>query len=108
MNPRARRELNAYLGVFSRAHLRPPTVTSTDRTSAEQGALVTQGRGVPVSKHVYGLAADIIPAPDWPFRVTLAGLAANVRAWLPWVEAFPHGAAGRSPDHVHIEWPWGY
>jgi len=100
--PRAARELRAYLGVFSQARLSPPIVTSTDRTQAEQEDLLRRGRGVPVSKHLYGLAADIVPARDWPFRVTLAALAGNVRAWLPHVEAIAES------DHVHIEWPWNF
>jgi len=102
VNARARWELQAYLSVFSRAGLSPPTVTSTDRTPAQQDALIRQGRGVPNSKHLYGLAADIVPSRAWPFSVTFRALAGNVRAWLPHVEAIAES------DHVHIEWPWGY
>ena len=102
MNPRARREILWYLGLFSRYGLRPPILTSTDRTQSEQDRLVAQGRGVRVSKHVYGLAADLT------FGGSLAALAANVRSYLPHVEAFPHGPKGRTPDHVHVEWPWSY
>lgn len=102
MNPRAARELRAYLSAFSRAGLNPPIVTSTDRTQAEQEDLLRRGRGVPVSKHVYGLAADIVQARDWRSRVSLTALAGNVRLWLPHVEAIAER------DHVHIEWPWNF
>lgn len=106
MNPRARRDLNVVLAAFSRAGYPPPLVTSTDRTQTQQNAQVASGRGVPVSKHVYGLAADIVQAPSWRSQCSLTTLAGIVRAWLPYVEAFPHGVTGRPADHVHIEWPW--
>lgn len=99
MNPRARRELSAYLGLFPRSGLAPPLITSTDRTVAHNRAV----GGLDNSKHLYGLAADIVPpAGAWRFRVTFSQLAANVRAWLPHVEAIAE------KDHVHIEWPWNY
>lgn len=108
MNPRARRELLFYVGLYSRLPITPPRITSTDRNQSQQDVLVAAGRGVRVSKHVYGLAADIVPGAGWGSWGSLAALAANVRAWLPHVEAFPHGPRGRPADHVHIEWPWSF
>lgn len=98
MNRHAAAELRAYLEVFARARLAPPRITSTDRTPAQNARV----GGVENSKHMYGLAADLVPAPTWAFRVSFQQLGENARAWLPHVEVIVER------DHVHLEWPWSY
>jgi len=104
VTPQARSLLNAYLAAFSRVGSTPPRVTSTDRTRAEQDALIRQGRGVLNSLHLVGRAADIVPPAQWGGRVTLERLASHARSWMR-VKAIPHGKTGQKADHVHIEFP---
>jgi len=98
VNARAQCELSTYFNAFRQARLSPPTLTSTDRTPAQNARV----GGVANSKHLYGLAADWIPAGTWPFHVSFRALAANGRLWLPYWELIAES------DHVHGEAPWEY
>jgi len=100
VTPDARRRLDAITSLF-RALGYPLTVTSTDRTNAQQDALYRAGKtGLPggASLHNYGRAADVVPASRGLTPAQISPAVAYVARLIdcePLLES----------DHIHIEFP---